>query len=301
MSIPLGTYRHHFAVGGQKVELVARASTGGLRSKMLVDGGEVATDFSAEKTLDTMRNHHLAATLADGGALEVELGYVGWWHVGARAQHNGKLVFDSHPGKTIEFPRSLRRFADQSDYDPERQRASLVPLGVDIALGIIFYIVARMTDLTTAAMVGAVLGLGLLVVQRFVKVDLVGGLALFGVCMLLASAGFALLFNQGLIVQLRSVILGLASAACFLVDGWRGGPWLGRGLSRYIPYADVDRRVLALGMGCLGLAMAIVNLGFIWLASEDVWLFYTTFLDIPLIVVGFWFVMQRSRRRTRPA
>jgi preprotein translocase subunit YajC len=30
-------------------------------------------------------------------------------------------------------------------------------------------------------------------------------------------------------------------------------------------------------------------------------LFYTTFLDIPLIVVGFWFVMQRARRRTRTA
>lgn len=296
MEIPFGTYRHRFTAAGQQGEVVARATSKGLYSRLLLDGVEIAADQTVARGLAATRNHELATTLPDGAALAVTVGYVGWWSVGARADLNGTTIFESHPGRAIEFPKAMLKFVDQSDYDPARQKANLVPIMVDIAMGLVFFIVARMTDLTTAALVGAALGLALIGVQRFVKVDLIGGLALFGVIMLLVSAGFALLFNSGLAVQLRTVILGLISTAFFLFDGWRGGPWLGRGLSRYIPYSNLDTGKLAIGMGLLGAVMAAINLLFIWLASEDVWLFYTTFLDIPLIAGGFFYVMQRARR-----
>jgi intracellular septation protein A len=300
MAFTFGKSHRRFTTAGQAVEVFSISTSKGFTSRLLLDGVEVATDSTPPSGDEALRNHRLAATLADGSPLEVEAGYVGWWSIGSTARVAGQLIYESHPGKVVAYPEALRRFADQSDFDSTRQKASLVPLAVDIVMGIVFFIVARATDLTTAAVVGAVLGAALLVAQRFVKVDLVGGLALFGVVMLLISAGFALLFNTGLAVQLRTVVLGLLSAAFFLVDGWRGGPWLGRGLALYLPYRDLDTGAVAIGMGLLGAAMAAINVLFIWLASEDVWLFYTTFLDIPLIIVGFFLVTQRARRR-RPA
>jgi hypothetical protein len=68
-------------------------------------------------------------------------------------------------------------------------RRNRVPLAVDIATGCVFFVVAKMTDLTTAALVGAAVGIALVVAQRFVKVDLLGGLAMFSIVMMLISAG----------------------------------------------------------------------------------------------------------------
>jgi len=297
MAFTFGKSHRRFTAAGQAVEILSISTSKGFTSRLMLDGVEVAADSTPSSGEEAFRNHRLFATLADGSTLEVEAGYVGWWSIGALARVSGQLVYESHPGRIVAYPKALRRLADQSDFDSTRQKASLVPLAVDIAMGIVFFVVARATDLTTAALVGAVLGGALLVAQRFVKVDLVGGLALFGVVMLLISAGFALLFNSGLAVQLRTFVLGLLSAAFFLVDGWRGGPWLGRGLTLYLPYRDLDTGTIALGMGLLGATMAAINVLFIWLASEDVWLFYTTFLDIPLIIIGFFLVTQRARRR----
>ena len=297
MAFTYGSSHRRFDADGQAVEVISIATSKGLDTRVLLDGAQVATDGTPPSGQAAFRNHSLSVPLASGRVLEIEAGYVGWWSIGAIARIDDQLIYESHPGRTVAYPQALKRFADHSDFDPARQKASYVPIMVDIATGIIFFLVARATDLTTAAMVGAGLGVALVVVQRFVKVDLLGGLALFGIAMLLVSAAFALLFDSGLAVQLRTVILGLISAAFFLLDGWRGGPWLGRGLARYLPYRDLDTGQVALGMGLMGVVMAAINLLFIWLASEDVWLFYTTFLDIPLIIIGFIIVTQRARRK----
>ncbi len=297
MAFTYGSSHRRFDADGQAVEIVSIATSRGFDTRVLLDGTEVATDGTPPSGQAAFRNHRLNVPLASGCVLEIEAGYVGWWSIGATARIDDQLIYESHPGRTVAYPQALKRFADHSDFDPARQKASFVPIMVDIATGIIFFLVARATDLTTAAMVGAGVGVALVVVQRFVKVDLLGGLALFGIAMLLVSAVFALLFDSGLAVQLRTVVLGLISAAFFLLDGWRGGPWLGRGLSRYLPYRDLDTGQVAIGMGIMGMVMAAINLLFIWLASEDVWLFYTTFLDIPLIIIGFIIVTQRARRK----
>jgi intracellular septation protein A len=179
--------------------------------------------------------------------------------------------------------------------DLSQFRRNRVPIAVDIALGLLFFIVAKATDLSTAAIVGAVVGLGLVVVQRFVKVDLIGGLALFGVVMLLLSAALAIVFQDDMAVKMRGTILGVISAVLFLGDGLLGGNRLGKGMARYLPYTDIDPGRLAIGMGLLGLVMAGLNLLVAKFASTDLWLFYSTFVDFALIMVLILFVFRYAR------
>jgi len=58
-------------------------------------------------------------------------------------------------------------------------------LATDLGMALLFFVVGKMSEsLVTPALVCASAGLVLIVVQRFVKVDLLGGLALFGVAVL---------------------------------------------------------------------------------------------------------------------
>ena len=173
-----------------------------------------------------------------------------------------------------------------------------VPVLVDIALGLLFYVVAKLTDLGTAALVGAGAGIALVAAQRFVKVDLVGGLAMFGVAMLLVSAGLAILFKDDMAVKMRTTIVGIVSAVLFVGDGLLGGRRLGRALLRYVPFPDVDPARLAIGMGVVGLIMAGLNYLVARLASTDLWLFYSTFVDLFLTMLLILFVFRYARGRT---
>jgi intracellular septation protein A len=181
-----------------------------------------------------------------------------------------------------------------------RYKANRVPIMVDIALGVLFFVVAKLTDLSTAALVGAGAGIALVIAQRLVKVDLLGGLALFGIVMLLLSAGLALAFQDDMAIKMRSTILGLISATLFLGDGLLGGNRLGKGLMRYLPYNDIDPGRLALGMGLLGLIMAGLNYAVAIVASTDVWLFYTTFVDFFLVMLMILVVFAFARGRLFP-
>ena len=175
--------------------------------------------------------------------------------------------------------------AGKPAYDVDKLRRNKVPLLVDIATGLLFFVIAKLTDLRTAALIGAAVGIALLVVQRFVKVDLIGGLALFGIVMLLVSAGLAIAFEDDAMIKQRSTIVGLIGAACFLFDGLLlKGRRLGHGISRYIAYADIDEARLAIGVGLSGLVMAAANWAVARVASTDVWLFYSTFVDVFLSI-----------------
>ena len=182
-------------------------------------------------------------------------------------------------------------------YDPGALGRNKVPLAIDIGLGLLFYLVASLAGLTTAALVGAAVGLALVVAQRFVRVDLLGGLAVFGVVMLLVSAGLALAFQDEDAVKMRSTLVGIVGALFFLADGLRGGSRLGTGMARYLPYTDVDPRRLALGMGVLGLVMAGCNAVVASLASTAAWLFYTTFADTLLVMLLILLVFRYARGR----
>lgn len=291
MEIPFGNYRRRFSVGSQQVETAIRITSKRMHSRLLVDGVETDTDETPSSGHAAIRNHALRTTLADGRTLEVEAGYVGWTSAGIVARIDGEVIHESHPGKTVAFPQSAAKMATMQ-VDEEAQRANRLPVMIDIAFGLIFFIVGSLTNLTTAAVVGAILGVGLLVVQRFVTANIVGGLALFGTVMLVISAIFALIFQDGILVQLRTSIIGTFTGLLFGADAlFNRGNWLGRGMARYIPFSGIDLKRLASGMAVVSIILAALNVVVVLLASQQFWLIYTTFLDIPLVIIGVWIVI----------
>lgn len=166
---------------------------------------------------------------------------------------------------------------------------------VDMGLGLLFFVCAKFTDLTTAALLSAAAGLAVYIVQRYVKVDLLGGLAMFGVVMLLVSAGFSLMFQDDWAVKMKSTLLGLMTATLFLGDGLiNRGRYFGRRLARYVMEPVIEHR-LAIGLGLLGATMALLNWGVAEVFSTDVWLAYTTFGDITLSMLLFFAVLRYAR------
>jgi intracellular septation protein A len=150
-------------------------------------------------------------------------------------------------------------------------------------------------DLPLSALVTAGAGLAVVVVQRFVKVDLLGGLALFGIVMLLVSAGFSWFFDDDWAVKMKSTILGLLVATITLSDAiFRKGRYFGARLLRYMPQ-PMDAQRLAGGLGVLGLVMAGVNWLFAEFTSQDTWLYYTSFGDFFLTVALMFAVMRYAR------
>lgn len=319
MSLTWWRYTRRFRVGDSPAKVVARAKSDGLATELHLGGRVVDSDQTPLFGPEAVRNHRLAAALPDGRRLEVEAGYISVWSVGIAASIDGVRFHESHPGRTIAYPEKYRADIARNTagtwseamrgnmsemqakgYDPRQLRRNKVPLLVDIVLGLLFFVVAKLTDLSTAALVGAGAGLALVVAQRFVKVDLLGGLALFGIFMLLVSAGLALAFQDDMAVKMRSTIVGLISAAMFLGDGLLGGNRLGKAFARYVPYNDIDPARLALGMGIMGVVTAALNYAVARLTSTDVWLFYTTFGDFVLIVGMVLIVFSFARGRILP-
>jgi intracellular septation protein A len=293
--LSLARYRRPFVVQGIPCEVVIWSRFTGLFSELRVAGRTVAEDHTPPTGPEAIRNHRLQGLLPDGTAFDVEAGYVSWWNVGIAVRQEGRLAHESHPGRRIAMPESAAKMARDPGVDMTRYQKNKIPIMVDIGLGLLFYVVAKFTDLSTAAIVGATAGIALVVAQRFVKVDLVGGLALFGVFILLVSAGLAIAFQDDMAVKMRTTIVGLISATLFIGDGLLGGNRLGKGLARYLPYRDIDPGRLALGLGFIGLLMAGLNYVVANLASTDVWLFYTTFVDF-LLVMGLLLLVFRYAR-----
>lgn len=296
-------YRRNFAHDGKPYRVTIRSKMDGLHSEVESDGAVISSDHTPLTGEEALRNHVHTLPLPDGEDLHVEAGYISSLNTGIAVRHGGKIMHESHPGRTIAYPENYREKAvalasdDPKDavYDSGAYERNKIPLAVDIALGLIFFVVAKLTDLTTAALVGAGLGLVLLIAQRITKIDFLGGLALFGIFMLLLSAGLAILFQSDEAVKYRTTALGLFTAALFFTDGLTGGKRLAERLKRYLPYADIDVARLGIGMGTLGAVMAILNLFVALLTTTDFWLFYSTFADFGIVMVLMLLVLRYSR------
>lgn len=315
----LWRYRRKFRIGDGKFVVVMRSRTDGLHSELLGPSGLLATDTTPIGGEEAIRNHSLAAQLPDGSALDVTAGYISALNVGIEVKLNGELVHASHPGRTVAYPEKYRAQALAMEGDTFSEaigkgwqegtkdnasaqgidfgafKRNRIPLAVDIALGLLFFVVAKLTDLTTAAIAGAIVGLVLYVVQRVTKIDLLGGLAMFGIVMMLISAGLAIAFDSDDAVKYRTTFMGLLTATLFLLDGVLGGKRLTSRLALYMPYNDIDVRRLGIGMGLMGVVMAGMNQAVAMLASTDVWLFYTTFLDFVVAMVLILYVFRWAR------
>lgn len=314
--LSLWTYRRRFTIDG--VPYLVRVATGftGLQSLLLERDTLLAQDETRViGARADYRNHRLAHTLPDGSQLEIEMGYVSLWSVGIVVRRAGAVVHESHPGKALAWPlqankgpvtpESQRALQEQTQRDQEQWVRNKPSLLVDVALAILFFVVSKATgNLSTAALVGAGAGLAVVVIQRFVKADLLGGLALFGVFTLLLSAGFSLWFQDERMVQLKGTILGTLVAVIILADAlFNKGRYFGARMARYLIGMRVDNRRLALGIATLTLTMALLNLAAMAWLTKDQWLIYTTFVDAPLgVLLGFAvfrFAMQRDEAAAR--
>jgi intracellular septation protein A len=292
------TYRRPFSAQGEVFIVQIEAGIAGWRSRLMIGHQELVRDETIllGAAFD-FRNHRLCHTLQDGSKLEVEIGYLNWFNTGIRVSISGTLVHESHPGRDILYLTRVRKASlggkteqqlqEQRERDAAQWALNRPSLIIDIALGLLFFAVSKVTgNLTTAALVGAVAGLTVVLAQRFVKLDLLGGLAMFGVFTLLLSAGFSLWFQDERMVQLKGSILGVLVAGLIFGDGlFNRGRYFGARLSRYLIGMTVDARLLSLGIAVLGLIMAGLNLIAMHWLSKDAWLTYTTFVDAPLAMV----------------
>jgi intracellular septation protein A len=294
----LWTYKRPFTVDDIRGEVHTVSTLKDMTSTLFIDGVVVANDsFVPQRGLRVFRNNHLTHTLADGRVLSVEAGYVGWWKTQIAVRVNDVLRYESQPGAVIEWPQLLGKTLEkdatlapeeaarmQADEDraKEQFRRNKPSLLFDIGIALLFFVVAKYTNLTTAALVSAGAGILGAIVQRVTKIDLLGGLAAFGIIMSLVTAGFAWAFQDDDMVKMRSTILGLLTAGLFLTDGLFGGRFLGKRLVRYMPHPDTSASRLATGLGLLGVFMAVMNYAVAKLFSTDAWLFYTTFVDTVL-------------------
>ena len=303
-----------FKVDGIDFAVESRARGDGLHSSLSMLGVEQASDRTPVFGPDAVRNHLLKAFMPDGRVLEVELGYIGIWTTGIIARMDGAILYESHKGKVPAYPEKYReaatqddgvsaslRMAQGSDGSPVNggvlAKENRLPFAVDVITGLLFYLIAKLTDLQTAALVGVVVGFGLVLFQRATKIDVTGGLAIFGIIMLCISAGLAVWLNDDEWIKLRGTITGLIAASIFLIDGLRGGPYIGKGLARYMPYSDIDPGRFAVAMGSIGVIMAVLNYAAAKLLTTDSWLFYTTFVDT-FVVIGLVFFALRFARRS---
>jgi intracellular septation protein A len=294
-SMKIWTYNRPFTVEGIEGVVVNVATLAGeLISTLRIGGHVVATDRFSPHGAKAIRNNLLRHTASDGRVIEVESGYVGWWTTHIAVRIDGRLVFESKPGATIAWPAMFGKMAEKNAaMTPEeeatqkaeetRQREQFKrnkpSLFFDIFIALLFFVVAKFTNLSTAALVSAGAGIIGWIVQRITKIDLMGGLATFGIVMSLVTAGYALAFQDEEMVKMRSTILGTLTALLFLTDGLFGGRFLGKRLVRFMPHPDTHPGRLAIGLGTVGLIMASLNYGIAKVFSTDVWLFYTTFGD----------------------
>jgi intracellular septation protein A len=283
----LWTYRFRFNIDDTSYRVEVASGMKSVESRVYLDRQELARDSTDVMSAGGMRNHQLSFSLPDGRTAAIETGYIDWVRVGIAVRVNGVLVHESHPGKTIKFPivsganpeEEARLQAEQSAAW-NRNKYSIY---VDVGIGILFFLMVKLTDdLPLSALVTAGAGLSVVVIQRFVKVDLLGGLAMFGVVMLLISAGFSWYFDDDWAVKMKSTILGVMVATLMLSDAlFNRGRYFGGRLLRFMPQ-PMDARRLATGMGVLGLVMAGVNWLFAEFTSRDTWLYYTSFGDFIL-------------------
>lgn len=243
---------------------------------------------------DPYRLHELSIDTPNG-PLRLVAGPRNAWSYGLKVMRGEQTLWQSHDDPHAYLAKMQDMMTSRQDGRPvfegsafKRNAPAII---TDIALGLLFFVLGKTTDLRTAALVTACVGLSLLPLQwlinRFAanKIDLLGGLALFGVVMMLVSAGFSWAFESEFAVQLKATIMGCIAATCFAVDALTGGRVMARRLSTYLAYRDLNLRRLSVGMAACGYTMAGLNLAVAMMFSKDTWLYYTTWGDFVVVIV----------------
>lgn len=291
--------RRPFTVDRTPYRVEVDISLHSIFASLICDGREIANARVPTYGRGSTQNLWLIARTSSGALMEIEVGYVNSFSFGIAVSLDETLIYKSHPRKTLRYPPYMAGIAERmggeygsSNLDLGAYARNKVPLLVDVVFGVGFYILAQLTDLSTAAVSMALTGLLVWLVQRLSGVDLLGGLASFGVIISVISAALAYIFQSDAAIKFAPSITHLIVGLSFAIDGLRGGSWLGRGLARYLPYRHVDVRRLAWGMGLLSLTSASLNTAVANLAPTQVWLFYTTFVDLPVLLLAGFFLLE---------
>ena len=294
------SYSRPFTFHGHSCEVKVTLTQSETISSLYVD--DLLVDEQSIKYIDGLITFIHPLQTSSGFGAEVQSGYFNWWNVGVAVTENGRLVHESHPGENLRYGEALMEDLNGMKESAGEARASKweqnkYSIYADLALAALFFIVSKVTgDLVLAAIVGGVTGLGLIVLQRFVKVDLLGGFAVFGTIMLAISTAFSLVLQDSYWVQMKGTALGLFTAALFMADGLlRQGAYFGARLERYMP-GSLHHNRLAIGMSIVGIVSAGGNYFVAENFSEDFWLTYTTFLDFPIIMVSFLLILRWARK-----
>ena len=294
------SYSRPFTFHDHRCEVKVTLTRSETISSLYVD--DLLVDEQSIKYIDGLITFVHPLKTSSGHEAQVESGYFNWWNVGIAVTENGRLVHESHPGKDLGYGEALMEDLNGiKETAPEAGESKWAEnkysIYADLALGALFFIVSKVTgDLVLAAIVGGVTGLGLIVLQRFVKVDLLGGFAVFGTIMLGISTVFSLVLQDSYWVQMKGTALGLFTAALFMADGLlRQGAYFGARFERYMP-GSLHHNRLAIGMSLMGIVSAGGNYFVAENFSEDFWLTYTTFLDFPIIMVSFLLILRWARK-----
>lgn len=294
----LWTYRFRPVIDGTVIPVALE--TGFTWSRLVIrtpDGPrEDRQDFQSEP----YRLHRVELPLA-AGTVVFEAGPRNAWTFGLRVSRNGVILWESHRDPHAYLGRMremlVNRQGDRPAIDTSVFKRNAPAIATDVALGLLFFVTGKLTDLRTAALLAAAAGLMLVPVQWLLRrllgkpIDLLGGMALFGIVMLLLSAGFSWYFDSEFAVQLKATALGGVSAAAFTIDSLCGGKHLARRLATYLPYRDLRPHRLGLGLALTGTVMAGANLLVALVCSKDVWLLYTTWADfVVAALMGQWAV-----------
>lgn len=300
----LWTYRFRPQIEGRAFDVSLQAAL--TWSRLTVSDGVTRGD-------DTLRYYQEPYRLqtVQLGDLVFETGPRSWLGVGLRVRRGDEVLHQSHPDPFAFLPKMQQMTARKAqgadpNIDTARMKKNAPAIITDIALGLLFFVVAKFTDLRTAALVAAGAGIALYGVQWVLnrvfdrlgrpRLDLLGGLAMFGIVMLLISAAFSWYFDSERAVQLKSTYMGLLAASFFAIDAWRGAPYLGKRLALYIAYNDIDPQRLAAGFAIVGAAMALVNAALVFTVSKDWWLYYNLWGDMLLAVGLSMWAIERARR-----
>jgi intracellular septation protein A len=247
--------------------------------------------------------------------ISVAVGYFNWFTVGIQVKELGnessessELIYESHPGKDIHFATTklekfntkfnLPELDNKRKLQSENWKKNKPSIIADIVIGIAFFAVAKVTgDLTIAAFTGVSLGLALVIIQRFVKMDLLGGFAVFGTIMLLISALFSIAFQSEYLVQLKGTFMGVISASALIIDGvFNKGSYFGARFERYLN-SPIQHKYFVLGLAFISLCKAGLNYSVASQLTEDQWLTYDTFIETPLYLVMFFILIWRAGKK----
>ncbi len=308
------TYRFKPVIDGRTVPVALETSWAW--SQLVVPATGDAAAAPAVDRLNFMSEAyrlHEVEVPSPSGAIRVIAGPRSMWSYGLKVVRDGQTLWQSHQNPHAYLAKmqammnsrtagSAPGASPQPAFDGGAWKRNAPSIGCDIALGLLFFILGKTTDLRTAALMTAGVGLSLVPIQwlinRFApkRVDLLGGLALFGVIMMLISAGFSWYYESEFAVQLKATVMGSIGATVFAVDALFGGRWMARRLATYLAYRDLKLQRLAVGMAATGFVMAGINLAVALNFSKDTWLYYTTWGDMVVVIMLTQFVINWARR-----